>query len=193
MSSSEIANWLSRVGMGRNTSSRTQQRGVEHNYCLRSTYSPSEDEGPATSIPSRETNSSPGLILTPSSSSRPSTNNSQATFEEQQRQRLGRLIENQMQKTRELSQSPELTIHEEILRRQEAERALQVIHNDLKAFHESIGSIVDHTELVTILLKKAEKEPTKENMDGAMSEVLSVGERLAELHASIWDTLLDEK
>jgi hypothetical protein len=92
-----------------------------------------------------------------------------------------------------LSQQPELTIHEEVIRRQEAERALQAARADLKAIHESVGSIADHITLVVQALKKAGKEPTEENMESALSEALSVGERLTELHANIGDTLQDEK
>ncbi|KAH7275088.1 hypothetical protein MRS44_006680 [Fusarium solani] len=216
MSSSNITNWLSRVVTGRDTPGRTQpNRSAERNsedegedvptvgairlddrpdnYYLRSNYPPSEDEGTAPSIPSRETGSSPGLIFTPSSSSRASTNNSQVNLQERRRQRLGRRFDEQTQTTRELSQQPELTIHEEVIRRQEAERALQAARADLKAIHESVGSIADHITLVVQALKKAGKEPTEENMESALSEALSVGERLTELHANIGDTLQDEK
>ncbi|KAL6353502.1 hypothetical protein LRP88_13997 [Fusarium phalaenopsidis] len=216
MSSSDITNWLSRVVTGRETPGRTQSnRGAERNsedegedvpavgtirlddrpdnYYLRSNYPPSEDEGTATSIPSRQTDSSPGLIFTPSSSSRASTNDSQVNLQERRRQRLGRRFDEQTQTTRELSQQPELTIHEEVIRRQEAERALKAARADLEDIHESVGSIADHITLVVQTLKKAGKEPTEENMESALSEALSVGERLTELHASIGDTLHDEK
>ncbi|KAJ4209875.1 hypothetical protein NW767_000153 [Fusarium falciforme] len=216
MSSSDITNWLSRVVTGRDTPGRTQSnrragRSSEDegedvpavgairlddrpdNYYLRSNYPPSEDEGPSPSLPSRETESSPGLIFTPSSSSRASTNNSQVNLEERRRQRLGRRFDEQTQTTRELSQQPELTIHEEQLRREEAKRALQAARADLEAIHESVGSIADHITLVVQALEKAGKEPTEDNMDSALSEALSVGGRLTELHASIGDTLQDEK
>ncbi|EEU40164.1 uncharacterized protein NECHADRAFT_76160 [Fusarium vanettenii 77-13-4] len=216
MSSSDITNWLSRVVTGRDTPGRTQpNRGAGRNsedegedvpavgairlddrpdnYYLRSTYPPSEDEGAAPSLPSRQTDSSPGLIFTPSSSSRASTNNTQVNLEERRRQRLGRRFDEQTQTTRELSQQPEPSIHEEILRREEVERALQAARRDLGAIHENVGSIVDHITLVVEAVKKARKEATEENMDSALSEVLSVGERLTELHASIWDTLQDDK
>ncbi|KAJ4149280.1 hypothetical protein NW754_000719 [Fusarium falciforme] len=195
MSSSDITNWLSRVVTGRDTPGRTQSnRRAGHssedegedvpavgairlddrpdNYYLRSNYPPSEDEGPAPSLPS----------------ARPRVN-----LEERRRQRLGRRFDEQTQTTRELSQQPELTIHEEQLRREEAERALQAARADLEAIHESVGSIADHITLVVQALKKAGKEPTEDNMDSALSEALSVGERLTELHASIGDTLQDEK
>ncbi|WAO85058.1 Hypothetical protein NCS54_00229100 [Fusarium falciforme] len=216
MSSSDITNWLSRVVTGRDTPGRTQSnrragRSSEDegedvpavgairlddrpdNYYLRSNYPPSEDEGPAPSLPSRETESSPGPIFTPSSSSRASTNNSQVNLEERRRQRLGRRFDEQTQTTRELSQQPELTIHEEQLRREGAERALQAARADLEAIHESVGSIADHITLVVQALKQAGKEPREDNMDSALSEALSVGERLTELHASIGDTIQDEK
>lgn len=211
MSSSNVVDWLSRVVTGRDTPGRAADRDSEDegedvpavgairlddrpdNYYLRSTYPPSEDEGTAPSVPSRETDSSPGLIFTPSSSSRSSANNPQVTAEERRRRRLGRRFEQQAQTARELSQSPELSIHEELLRGHEAKRALQVARDDLRAIHESVGSIEDHTKLIILALEKAEKDPTKENMESAVSEVLSVGERLADLKASIWDTIHDEK
>lgn len=216
MSSSNITNWLSRVATGRDTPSRTQpNRGTGRNsedegedvpavgairlddradnYYLRSTYPPSEDEGTGPSLPSRQTDSSPGLIFTPSSSSRVSTNNSQASLEERRRQRLSRRFDEQTQSTRELSPQSERSIHEEVLHREEAERALQAARSDLKAIHENVGSITDHITLVVQALQAAGKKPTEENMESALSEVLSVGERLAELHASIGDALLDEK
>ncbi|UPK97156.1 hypothetical protein LCI18_008091 [Fusarium solani-melongenae] len=216
MSSFDITNWLSRVVTGRDTPGRAQpNRGAGRNsedegedvpavgairlddrpdnYYLISDHPLSEDEGTGPSLPSRETDSSPGLIFTPSSSSRGSTNNSQVNPEERRRQRLGRRFDEQMQTTRELSQQPELTILEAVLRRQEAEQALQAARADLEAIYERVCSIADHLTLVVQALKKAGKEPWEENMDSVLSEALCVGERLAELHTSIWDTLHDEK
>ncbi|KAI8723264.1 hypothetical protein NCS52_00181900 [Fusarium sp. LHS14.1] len=175
MSSSEITNWLSRVVTGRDTPGRAQpNRGAGRNsedegedvpavgairlddrpdnYYLRLTYPPSEDEGTAPSLPSRQTDS---------------------YFEERRRQRLGRRFDEQTQTTHKLSQQPEPSIHEEILRREEAERALQTARRDLGVIHENVGSIVDHITLVVEALKKAGKEPTGENMDSALSEVLN--------------------
>ncbi|RSL71906.1 hypothetical protein CEP54_001108 [Fusarium duplospermum] len=213
MPSSKITDWLSRVVTDRDTPSRTSQRGAGHNsedegedipsvgairlddrpdnYYLRSSYPDSEDDGIPHSMPSRETSSSPGLIFTPSSSSRASTNNSQVNLEEQRR--LGRRFEKQAQTTRELSQGSEPSIHEERLLREEAERALQAALIELEAIHKIVGDIADHTTLIVQTVKRVGEEPTKENVEAAVSEAQSVGERLAELHASIWDAIPDEK
>ncbi|RSM05468.1 hypothetical protein CEP52_006213 [Fusarium oligoseptatum] len=209
MPSSKVVDWLSRVVTDRDTPSRDAGRNSEDegedvpsvgvvrlddrpdNHYLKSSYPESEDDGISHSMPSRETNSSPGLVFTPSSSSRASTNNSQVNVEEQRR--LGRRFEKQAETTRKLSQGSESSIHEERLLREEAERALQEALSELKAIHEIVGDIADHVPLIVKTLKKAGKEPTKEDVDAAVSEAMSVGERLAELHASIWDAIQDEK
>ncbi|KAM0432922.1 hypothetical protein ACHAPT_004627 [Fusarium lateritium] len=183
------------------------------NYYLRTTYPPSEDEGsvpgtppsntsfpktPFPKTPSPVSSSSGELTPTPYPSSRASTNDSQATLQEQQhRQRLSRRFVDQEQTMSGTFTDQEPTIHEERLRHQETERALNVARDDLKAIQESLGVVAERIMIVAEAMRKAED---KEHTRVAVREANSVGERLNDIKANIncpiqkiHDTLREDK